>query len=63
MDSQEKMFYSITEAAAALNVSRRTVQNMIYDGRLESVRIGNKHQIPTEALRGLIDAGRRSMQK
>ena len=59
----EKQFYSVTEAAAYLNISRRTVQRWVYSGKLPAVKIGSKNQIPAEELQRLIDAGQRSMQK
>lgn len=46
---------TIAEAAATLNVSRRTVERMTADGRLPTIRIGRLVRIPRDALPGRED--------
>lgn len=39
-------FYSIEEAAAILLMGRATVYRMIKDGRMSSIRVGDRRLIP-----------------
>jgi excisionase family DNA binding protein len=42
--------YSLTEAAAALHCSRRTIYNRIRDGRLTTIRIQGSLRVLTDSL-------------
>lgn len=53
------MYLTINEAAQMLNVSPRTLYNIINRRELESVTIGRLVRIPREALDRYIDAHRR----
>jgi excisionase family DNA binding protein len=50
MPEQEKMFYSIDEAAALLQVSRDTVRRMIRTGELQAVQVRRQWRIKRESL-------------
>ena len=46
----EKLAYSITEAAEAMSLSRSATKELIYQGKLKSVRVGRRRIIPRWAL-------------
>jgi excisionase family DNA binding protein len=46
----EKLAYGIKEAASALGVSKTTIWRAIKEGKLSSVKVGNRTLIKTEAL-------------
>jgi excisionase family DNA binding protein len=53
---------TVTEAAASLGLSARTVERMLHDGRLPSIRIGAARMIgalDVDLLRSRRAAGRR----
>ena len=54
-------YYSTTEVAELLGVSRITVFNMIKDGRIQAEKVGRNYLIPKNALG--IDAELTSDQK
>ncbi len=43
-------YYSTTEVAELLDVSRITVFNMIKDGRLQAEKVGRNYLVPKKAL-------------
>lgn len=45
-----QLLVSAREAAKALGISDRTCRELIYRGHLESVQIGARRLVPTEAL-------------
>lgn len=47
-------------AAQALQVSERTIYNLITSGRLPSIKVGGLRRIPTTALRQFARAGSRA---
>ncbi len=56
----DDQLYTVTEAAALLNVSRSTIYRLLAAGDLASTRVGHRLRIPAAAIRDLIEAG---MQK
>ncbi len=46
----EKLAYGIKEAASALGVSKTTIWRAMKEGKLSSVKVGNRTLIKTEAL-------------
>ncbi|MBE2997247.1 helix-turn-helix domain-containing protein [Nocardiopsis sp. HNM0947] len=46
----EKVAYSVDEAAQALSLGRTTVKQLIATGDLPSVRVGRRRLIPRSAL-------------
>lgn len=51
---QEKLLYSISEVSKFLGVSRGSVQSMIDDGRLQTIKLGSQSRVKAESLRNLI---------
>ncbi len=49
--------YTVKEAAAALSVSKRTVENLLNRGHLKRVKIGRRTVIRETDLRKLLDRG------
>ena len=47
--------YTIREASGMLKLHRNTVFNMIQDGRITAVKLGNKYIITETELKRLID--------
>lgn len=56
----EKIAYSVEEAAQALSLGRTTVKKLIATGQLVSVRVGRRRLIPRSELEtyvnGLVEA-------
>jgi excisionase family DNA binding protein len=50
----QRHLFTVKEAAAVLGVNKRTVQRMVADGRLDSLRVGFNRFITREALRGYL---------
>lgn len=48
---QEKLTYSLKEAAAAIGVGKSTLYKALSDKRLTAVKLGNRTLIPADALR------------
>lgn len=46
MLKSEELLYSREEAAAVMNVSRRTISNMVRNGLLQSMRLGSSPRSP-----------------
>lgn len=44
------LLLSIEDAASALALGRTTFLQLVYSGQIESVRIGRRRLIPTEAI-------------
>lgn len=55
-----RLLYSVTEAAEKLSVSKRTAQDLIREGELESVKIGARRLVPHESLLSYIERLRRA---
>jgi excisionase family DNA binding protein len=51
----EPMTYRVTEAAAALGVSRSTAYELISSGTIPSVRVGRCVRVPVDALRAWLN--------
>ena len=49
-----RMAYSVTEAAAALGVSKTLIYQMIRRGELPSVKIGARRVVPVAAIHELL---------
>lgn len=54
MDGLDGRLYSITEVAKFLNVSRKTVQRMIWNRELRAYRIGGQYRIPPLAVEHML---------
>ena len=48
--------YTLTELETVLNVTHRTLQTYIKDGRLKGVKIGNRWKVTEESLRDFLNA-------
>lgn len=53
---QEKLTYSVKEAAAALSLSKTTIWKAIADGVLPAQKFGNRTLIPADGLRAWLVA-------
>ncbi len=53
---EEKMLFTLADAAAALSVSRSKVYELVRSGALPSVRIGGSRRVRGEDLAGYVDA-------
>jgi len=56
-DRPARLLYRVQEAADALSVSRRTVENMITAGQLPVVRIRSDQRIPANAVENVAQHG------
>ncbi|MEZ5713421.1 MAG: helix-turn-helix domain-containing protein [Sphingobium sp.] len=56
--SGEPLAYSIKEASRATSLGRTRLYQLIADGRLEVVKIGNRTLIPARALHKLLEGDR-----
>ena len=54
-----RLLVSVREAAARLGVSRSSVYELLNAGRIESVKVGARRLVPSEALESFV-AGLRS---
>lgn len=52
----EKLAYSVTEAAAAIGVSRSTVWKLVAEKRLPTVKLGHRTLIRRQDLESLLAA-------
>jgi len=52
-EREERLAYTVPDAARALGISERSIYNRIYDGTLPRVRIGRRNLIPAAALRAI----------
>lgn len=50
----QKLAYSVPEAAAATSLSQPYLWQLIYSGKLRSMKVGKRRLIPAHALRGLV---------
>lgn len=60
MVSGERLAYSINEASRATSLGRTRLYQLIADGRLQVVKIGNRTLIPAPALHKLLEGDRLS---
>ncbi|MDA0353754.1 MAG: helix-turn-helix domain-containing protein [Chloroflexi bacterium] len=51
----ERITYGLSEAAEQLSVSRKTIERLIRDGSLRSVRIGRRRLVTATDLRALVE--------
>jgi excisionase family DNA binding protein len=54
MQDQEKLAFTIEEAARALSVSRTTIYEMIGANMIFTKKIGRRRVVPAEELRALL---------
>ena len=52
----DKLLLTVVEAAAALNLSRGKVYELLYKGSIASAKIGGCRRIPAAALRAYVDS-------
>lgn len=52
-----RLTLTVTEAAAALGVSRSTAYKLVRTGEIPSLRLGSRIVVPVEALRRCVDDG------
>jgi excisionase family DNA binding protein len=57
--SEERRLLTIAEAADRLNVKRRYIKHLLYERRLDRVKIGKLVRIPEAAIDNLISSGYR----
>jgi excisionase family DNA binding protein len=57
---EEGRLLTIAEAAERLNVKRRYIKHLLYERRLDRVKIGKLVRIPEAAIDSLISAGYRA---
>lgn len=55
MSILEKEVLTMNDVMELLNISRRTVQNWIKDGKLKAVKIGNQIRIPRQYYQEFMD--------
>ena len=58
-----RLLVSISEAAAALGISHRSVRGLIYTGKLRSVRVGARRLIAVEDLECFVRTLRESQSQ
>jgi excisionase family DNA binding protein len=49
-----RLLVSVTEAAAALGISHRSVRGLVYAGKLRSLKVGARRLIAVEDLEGFV---------
>ncbi|MBI5197058.1 MAG: excisionase family DNA-binding protein [Nitrospirae bacterium] len=57
---EAKRLLKVEEAADRLAIKASTVRKMIFERRIEVVRIGKAVRIPLDVVEGIITAGRRA---
>ena len=57
MHSDSRLVLSVTEAAAALGISRTHAYELVARGELPSLRLGRRIVVPRRGLERLLDAG------
>jgi excisionase family DNA binding protein len=55
-----RLLYEIADAGIQLSVSARTVERLVKDGEIASVKIGRRRLVPHDALEDYIDRLRRA---
>ncbi|MBB3040974.1 helix-turn-helix domain-containing protein [Nocardioides soli] len=56
----ERLLYSLEDAAKQLSVGKRKVEELVAADELETVKIGRRRLVPSEALDDYIERLRRS---
>ncbi|KAB2720951.1 helix-turn-helix domain-containing protein [Brucella intermedia] len=56
MEKQEKLFYSITEAMAAIGIKRTMIYSLINSGELKAVKVGRLTMIRSTDLQDFVDS-------
>jgi excisionase family DNA binding protein len=56
----ERLLYAIPDAADKLSVSSRVLERLIADGEVETVKIGRRRLVPSEALADYIERLKRA---
>jgi excisionase family DNA binding protein len=54
---QQRLVYSILEAAHALNLSRATMYRLLAEGRITSIKIGSRRLIVRTSIDNLLREG------
>ena len=55
----ERLLFTVTEAAARLGLGRSLVYTLVMSGQLDSITIGRARRVPAAALEAFIDTRRR----
>jgi excisionase family DNA binding protein len=55
MNTEDRMLYNVNEVASRLGIANSTVRAMLADGRIKSVKIGDRRLVPAETLRAYVD--------
>ncbi len=58
MDSPVRRLLSLTEAAQIVGVGITTLKSLVHDGELDSVKIGRRRLVPSDAIDDLISSRR-----
>ncbi|WP_449414464.1 helix-turn-helix domain-containing protein [Ochrobactrum teleogrylli] len=56
MEKQEKLFYSIAEAMAAIGIKRTMIYSLINSGELKAVKVGRLTMIRSTDLQAFVDS-------
>ena len=56
----ERTAYKLSEVRRALNIGRSTLYRWIKDGKIEVTQLGGRSFVKSEALKGLMDAPKKS---
>jgi len=51
---RQDLYYSVSEAAAALNVSKMTIYRHIHTGRMDAIRVGTSYRVSATSLERII---------
>ena len=55
----DRLLFTVPEAAAKLGLGRSLVYNLIMSGELDSITIGRARRVPAASLQAFIDTRRR----
>lgn len=50
-----KLLHSIKDAAEMLSISQRVMEQLIHDGAVDTVKIGRRRLVPSEALTAYVE--------
>lgn len=50
MTINDKLLYSVGDAADQLSLSPRVLERLIHDGEIDTIKIGRRRLVPAEAL-------------
>lgn len=60
MTNSDKLLYSIKDAAEKLSISQRVMEQLIHDGHVETIKIGRRRLVPSEALTEYVERVKRA---